>query len=147
MKVLILEDDADRAGAFAREIAGINPGAEVLVWRSARRMCQEITPHLSDTLFISLDHDLPATDESGEDSGSGMDAVTLLSSLQPSCPVIVHTSNTDASWSMINELRHSGWRVERVGPVGMGADWVHTVWSPVARRLMQESNGESGKRE
>jgi hypothetical protein len=142
MKVLILEDDAQRASAFTGALRGICPTAEVLVWCSARKMCQELEAHLPDAVLISLDHDLPAKDDCGDDPGSGMDVVAALSSLPACCPVVVHTSNTDASWSMVNELRHRGWRVERAGPVGMGAGWIHTVWSSVARRLMEESKGE-----
>ena len=68
-----------------------------------------------------------------------MDVAKVLSSLAPSCPVIVHTSNADAGWSMVNELKHSGWSVERAGPVGMGTEWVQTVWAPVVRRMMVKS--------
>jgi hypothetical protein len=139
MKALILEDDDERATAFVQEISDIDPNVDVLIWRSARKMCQDLAAHLPITVLISLDHDLRLPDEQGEDSGSGMDVAEALSLLTPSCPVIVHTSNVDASWSMINELTHSGWSVERVGPVGMGTKWVQTAWAPVARKLMATS--------
>jgi hypothetical protein len=141
MKVLILEDDDERATAFIQEISDINSQVEVMIWQSAHKMCQDLAVHLPSTVLISLDHDLRTTDEHNEDPGSGMDVAKALSLLSPSCPVIVHTSNADASWSMINELTHSGWSVERAGPVGMGTEWVRTVWAPVARRMMAISKG------
>jgi hypothetical protein len=142
MKALILEDDDERTAAFVQEISDIDPNVDVLIWRSAHKMCRDLAAHLPITVLISLDHDLRTPHEQGEDPGSGMDVAEALSLLTPSCPVIVHTSNVDASWSMINELAHSGWSVERVGPVGMGTKWVQTVWAPVVRRMMVKSEEE-----
>jgi hypothetical protein len=139
MKALILEDDDERATAFVQEISDIDPKVEVMIWRSAHKMCQDLAAYLPITVLISLDHDLRTPDDRGQDPGSGMDVVKALSLLPTSCPVIVHTSNADASWSMINELTHSGWSVERVGPVGMGTKWVQTVWAPAVRRMMVRS--------
>jgi len=142
MKVLILEDDAERAIAFRRESANINPKAEVVLWQSAHKMCEDLPSHLPAAILISLDHDLRIIDGHSEDPGSGMDVAKALSSLSPICPVIVHTSNTNASWSMVNELTHSGWRVERAGPVSMGTEWVRTVWAPMVRQLTATSKGK-----
>ena len=58
----------------------------------------------------------------------------LLSGHQPSCPVILHTSNHERRWSMHNEFRFGGWRVEVVPPIG--DDWIRRSWLSRAKALI-----------
>ena len=54
--------------------------------------------------------------------GTGLDAAHWLGDFPPVCPVLIHSSNADRVWSMHNELRFSGWIVDRVGPLGTEFD-------------------------
>jgi hypothetical protein len=58
----------------------------------------------------------------------------FLAEKKPVCPVIVHTSNTDRSFSILNELRFADWRVDRVGPIG--ERWIERHWTPKAREML-----------
>ena len=60
-----------------------------------------------------------------------MDVAKFLAEKKPVCPVIVHTSNTDRCFSILNELRFADWRVDRVGP--FGERWIEKYWARKAK--------------
>src|SRR5262249_49074987 len=70
------------------------------------------------------------------DPGTGLDVAQHLADFPAACAVLIHSSNTDRSWSMHNELRFAGWTVDRVGPLGLGNDWIRTSWLRRARELL-----------
>lgn len=51
------------------------------------------------------------------------------------CPVIVHSTNTDAAWGMHNVLSAAGWQVELVHHLNE-TGWIEHRWLPVAQRLL-----------
>ena len=104
---------------------------------------EAIGQQLADATLISLDHDL--TDDAGEDAGCGMDVARELARQKPTCPILLHTSNTDASWSMLNELKGSGWDVRRVPPVMMGTTWIEEDWLPVVRKIKAEAEANTSE--
>ena len=120
MKILILEDNDERNAVFRAACATLS--AEVRMWRNAHRMVEDLGTEIGTAGVISLDHDL--NDDEGRDAGCGMDVARELAKRPPTCPVLLHTSNTEASWSMVNELRAAGWDVRRVPPVSMGTGWI-----------------------
>jgi hypothetical protein len=65
-----------------------------------------------------------------------LDVAIFLADFLPVCPVLIHSSNTDRVYSMHNELRFAGWRVDRVGPIG--TDWIETIWLRRVRGLLAE---------
>lgn len=127
--VLILEDNPERREAFERVAPSL--GLKVKVWDNAERMRAECEKFFSDAALISLEQDLG---KPGEDPGTGLDVAKFLAEKQPVCPVIVHTANTDRSFSIYNELRFADWRVDRVAPVC--ERWIDKHWTNKARELL-----------
>src|SRR5881392_3112495 len=101
-RVLILDENADRRAEFQRVARTM--GLEVKAWDDAHAMQHECEHYLADAALISLEHDL--------DRGCGLDVAKFLAERAPVCPVIVHTMNTDRSFSMCNELRFANWMVD-----------------------------------
>lgn len=126
-RVLILEENAQRRAEFERVAQTM--GLEVKLWDDAMAMQSECEHYLPNAALISLEHDL--------DRGCGLDVAKFLAERKPVCPVIVHTMNTDRSFSMYNELRFANWMVDRVGPIG--ERWVDKYWATKARELMSAS--------
>jgi ADP-ribosylglycohydrolase len=134
--ILILEDNEERIVAFQAAVKALGPEYQLKVWRDAPTMiagCEEFFPN---TVLVSLDHDLNPALGSTSDPGTGLDVARFLGDFLPVCPVLIHSSNIDRVYSMHNELRFSGWIVDRVGPIG--PDWVETSWVRSARKLLSE---------
>ncbi|MBI3879122.1 MAG: hypothetical protein HY301_03545 [Verrucomicrobia bacterium] len=130
--ILMLEDDEDRIRRFEDAVKTIGGSLRIRIWRDAGLMITGCDQLLSSALLISLDHDLNSV--TGADPGTGLDVAEFLASRQPTCPVVIHSSNVEKSWSMHNELRFAGWTVERVGP--LGDDWIMTTWISTVTRLL-----------
>jgi hypothetical protein len=95
--------------------------------------------HYDEVGLLSLDHDLPIrrTDDGQlEDLGTGQLVAEFLSTMSPTCPVIVHSSNADGARRIVQSLRSGGWRVVRVYPFD-DTRWIHDVWSNEIRRLIE----------
>jgi CheY-like chemotaxis protein len=135
--VLLLEDNADRIAAFRKAVTVLGEDWRVQVWHDAATMIAECEDFLEQAALISLDHDLERQPGAARDPGTGLEVASFLAAYPPICPVIIHSSNADRAWSMHNELRFAGWRVERVGPIG--DDWIHKLWLPRARDLCASS--------
>ena len=99
-------------------------------------MLAEIESLLDRAQLISLDHDLYKDSPSDPDPGTGRMIADYLSKRDPVCPVVVHSSNTNAAWGMSNQLVSAGWRVELVHQLNQPA-WIEELWLPVARLLVQ----------
>ena len=98
-------------------------------------MTAELERHLHGAQLISLDHDLYKDSPSDPDPGSGRVVADYLSKCKPACPVIVHSTNTDAAWGMHNALRAAGWMVELVHHLSQ-PKWIEELWLPTATRLI-----------
>jgi ADP-ribosylglycohydrolase len=134
--ILILEDNEERIAAFENAVKALGPEYDLMVWRDAPTMIAECEEFFPNTVLISLDHDLNPSPGVTSDPGTGLDVARLLGDFLPVCPVLIHSSNTDRVYSMYNELRFSGWVVDRVGP--LGSDWVQTSWLRSTRKLLSE---------
>jgi CheY-like chemotaxis protein len=130
--VLILEDSPERRAAFERVASRM--GLRVKMWDDALRMQAECEKFFSDAALISLEQDLNAPAGAKSDPGTGLDVAKFLAEKRPVCPVIVHTSNTDRSFSICNELRFADWRVDRVGPICDA--WIEKYWSKKAVEML-----------
>jgi hypothetical protein len=113
--ILILEDDEKRIADFRNAITKLGADFQVKIWRDASTMISELPVFVGEARLFSLDHDLNPMPGTSIDPGTGLDVVTFLCKIQPVCPVILHSSNYERVWSMHNELRFSGWDIERVG--------------------------------
>jgi len=131
---LVLEDNPNRAAAF-QSAAKLNRQAEdIRIWRIASQMIQELPAVLSAATLLSLDHDLYKQNESDPDPGCGRDVANYLAKQEPLCPVIIHSTNTNAAWGMYNELTSTGWEVEIIHHLDE-ADWIETRWLALAQKL------------
>jgi len=136
--ILLLEDNDERIAAFQQTVATLGDGFAVKIWRDAPSMIAECEVYFPTTVLISLDHDLNPIPGSTVDPGTGVDVARFLGDFMPVCPVLLHSSNTDRVYSMHNELRFSGWTVDRVGPIG--TDWITTSWRRAATQLLAENS-------
>lgn len=149
--IVILEDNLGRQKAMQTEIDELLPDAVFFFFNSARAMIEWLEywlfpPHVGPPALISLDHDLEVFIEpDGQllDPGDGRDVATYLATRTPFCPVIVHTSNSDAAISMMCTLQEAGWEASKIRPENDLA-WVHTEWAPTAYRLIWEWDEDSG---
>lgn len=106
-------------------------------------MIAELDLLLGEAQLISLDHDLYKDSPSDPDPGSGRLIADLLAKRVPVCPVIVHSTNTDAAWGMFNELTLGGWKVELVHHLNQPT-WIAELWLPIAANLIlaeRQTNG------
>ena len=132
--VLILDDKSERRAEFERLAPTLGDDFEVLIWDDANRMQKECERFLSRAALISLENDLDGKPGACSDPGTGLDVAKFLAEKKPVCPVIVHTSNTDRSFSILNELRFADWRVDRVGP--FGERWIEKYWARKAKEML-----------
>src|SRR5262249_18388844 len=132
--ILILEDNEERITNFRKAVNQFGNGFEVKFWRDAHSMRAECEGVFPTAALISLGHDLNPAPGTTADPGTGLHVAKFLTESRPACPVIIHSANADAAWSMYNELRFADWIVERVGPIG--GDWVETIWLRKARELL-----------
>ena len=51
------------------------------------------------------------------------------------CPVVIHTSNSQAALGMELVLKDAGWKTRRVVPFA-DTDWIQTDWFPAIRRAI-----------
>jgi ADP-ribosylglycohydrolase len=134
--ILILEDNDERIAAFHKAVAALGDDFHLRLWRDAPSMLAECEAYFPTAALISLDCDLSPIPSVVADPGTGMDVARFLGDFMPVCPALIHSSNTDRVYSMLNELRFAGWMVDRVGP--LGSDWIESSWLPAGRRLLAE---------
>ncbi len=94
--------------------------------------------HQAGIALISLDHDLDSVIRPGEpagiDHGWGRGVANHLAMHEPTCPVIIHTSNADAGDGMYYELLRANWPTFRVYPREHHA-WIARDWRKMLRKL------------
>ena len=132
--VLILDDDRARLRGFEAAVPRLGAGWSVKTWRDAPTMISELDQHLRGARLISLDHDLYRDSPSDPDPGTGRVIADELAKRTPVCPVIVHSTNTDAAWGMHNQLSSGGWGVELLHHLSQ-PNWIEELWLPIAARL------------
>jgi hypothetical protein len=130
----VLEDNDDRIFGFQAAVASVVPPLDLKIWFDAPTMIAEMPAWFDEVCIFSLDHDLSPRFERAPDPGTGWEVAEFLAGHPPVCPVLIHSSNTERAWSMHNELRFSGWTVDRIGPVG--SDWIPTLWLPKVRNML-----------
>lgn len=139
MRIIILEDNADRRTEMAACLRDLVPQYAVEFFVDAARMQVRLSEgSLADVILIVLDHDLeliPTADGALFDPGCGRDISSWLTHQEPICPVLIHTTNSSAGQAMQDELREAGWTVGRVIPYG-DTEWIWQTWRKAARDLI-----------
>lgn len=109
--IALLEDDERRQNTMARLLAENFAVHCPVFFDNAPDMIAWLPGYLASVALICLDHDLgPNRKRAGEvfDPGTGRDVVNCLCLLEPSCPVIIHTSNYLAVPGMTMALEEVG---------------------------------------
>jgi hypothetical protein len=138
MKIVILEDNADRQAIMRRCLADRFYNFDAKIFDSSAETISYLREHLAETIVISLDHDLELkTGSDGRlvDPGTGREVADFLAGQSPVCPVIVHSSNSDAAIGMKTVLEESGWKTKRVVPFD-DMNWIETDWFFAMRRAI-----------
>jgi CheY-like chemotaxis protein len=138
MKIVILEDNADRQRAMRAWLTDRFYSYEHRFFDDSGEMIRYLGDHLADTIVISLDHDLelkPGPHGRCLDPGSGREVADYLATQAPVCPVILQTTNAPAAAGMELVLREAGWKTRRVVPFD-DLRWIETDWYPAIRRAI-----------
>ena len=133
--LLVLDDDRTRLGGFEAIVPRLGDEWRIRTWREAPAMIAQIDPLLGQAQLISLDHDLYPDSPSDPDPGTGRMVADHLAKRGPACPVIVHSTNTDAAWGMFNALAWGKWKVELVHHLNQPG-WIEERWLAVAAALL-----------
>src|SRR5205807_493196 len=111
---------------------------DVKIFDEAGTMVRFLVQHLAETLVISLDHDLelkPGPHGRCIDPGTGREVAEYLAKQKPVCPVIIHTTNSQAALGMEMLLKEAHWKTRRVVPFD-DMQWLETAWFPAIRRAI-----------
>lgn len=136
--IAILEDNADRRAAMRACVADRFYTFDARFFDDAREMVAFLADRLEDVLVISLDNDLDmkdGPDGRAVDVGEGRQVAAFLAARAPVCPVILHSSNTNAVEAMTELLRAAGWKTKRVVPMDDTA-WINDDWFFAMRRAL-----------
>ncbi len=137
-KIVILEDNAERRAVMRACIADRFYTFESHFFDEVAEMITLLETHLADALVISLDNDLdmkPGADGHAVDVGEGRQVAEFLAARAPVCPVIIHTSNTNAAVAMTESLHAAGWKTKRVVPMD-DTEWIEDDWFFAMRRIL-----------
>ena len=101
--IAVLEDDQRRAEAMKQEIQRLFSSARIVFFDNAPDMLEWLGNDLPSVRLLCLDHDLgPNRQRHGEtfDPGIGRDVEEFLVTRKASCPVLIHSSNTEGAYGM-----------------------------------------------
>lgn len=134
----ILEDDSGRIKQMRSCAVETLPRLPLVFFDNAFEMIAWLETHLHEVALISLDHDLPLRIPDGQsvDCGNGRMVADYLARFDPTCPVIVHSSNADCAAGMFFALERAGWPTKRIVPFD-DLDWIATDWKRELLRLSQ----------
>jgi CheY-like chemotaxis protein len=138
MKIVILEDNAERRAVMADCLADRFHQYEARFFADAAEMIAFLETNLTDTIVLSLDHDLelqPTAAGRCLDPGTGRDVADFLARQQPVCPVIIATTNGAAALGMEAVLRDARWQTHRVLPMD-DTEWIPREWFRAVRRAI-----------
>lgn len=136
--IFILEDNASRLAAMLAVLADLFPTLPVHTEPSAPAAIAWLTANQPHLLLICLDHDLLPLTPAHPDPGTGRDVANHLTTQPPTCPIIIHTTNTPAGDGMFFALQQAHWPVFRVYPHNHDA-WVPTDWRSTLQSLRTQS--------
>lgn len=146
MRILILEDNAERRTAMLEHIADSLPMFGVSFFETSDSIInalKSIDPQ--DVALISLDNDLDPIVVNGQlvDAGDGVAVARFLvnrahdgfGDTRHTPPVIIHTTNEQAAYAMQDLFTTARWQFDRVIPNG-AESWVGEVWIQRVRSLI-----------
>jgi hypothetical protein len=141
MKIVVLEDNTDRCGVMRSCLADRFWQYELKFFDQPEAIINYLAEYLSDTLLISLDHDIELLPDGAGgfiDPGTGREVADFLACQTPGCPVLIHSSNAAAAVGMQMALDDAGWTTYTVAPYGDLA-WIEEAWFPTVRRAIVDA--------
>jgi Cyclic-phosphate processing Receiver domain len=144
-KIAILEDNAERKAEMLRCLEDKFYQFEKRFFDTPAAMIGFFKKELPEVVAISLDHDfelVPAGDGKVHDPGTGREVADFLAQQIPSCPVIIHSSNSSAATAMEMLLQEANWPTYRVCPCG-DLDWIAGAWLRTMRNAIVRSVKEA----
>ena len=139
--IFILEDNPARLAEMNRVLDEELPGFGRQIEDDETIAIAWLKLHQAEIALDSLDHDLDSVVRPGEpprvDYGWGRGVADYLATQEPTCPVIVHTSNATAGDGTYFELIRANWPTFRVYPYEHHA-WVARDWRKMLRSLKAE---------
>ncbi|QDU96244.1 cyclic-phosphate processing receiver domain-containing protein [Lignipirellula cremea] len=144
MRITILDDEPCRLEAMQAVLDRLEDPPNVFTFDNAPDMIEWLKDHSASCDLICLDHDLGPNrtrDGTDFDPGIGRDVADFLAKCKPVCPIVIHTTNTEARPGMIAVLEEAGWQVAYVSPYE-DLLWVCEIWaSEVRQRLGDRAAG------
>ena len=142
MRIIILEDNADRRTAMLEHIADCLPMFGVSFYETSDSMIQALQAAVWDEVaLISLDNDLDPVLHDGKpvDAGDGVAVARyLVGQNSPAStrtippPLIIHSTNEIAAAQMQQMFSDANWPTDRVVRYD-GESWIGEVWIQQAR--------------
>jgi DNA-binding NarL/FixJ family response regulator len=123
--LVLLEDTPGRVRAVERWIKD-RPELTLIHRAKANDLIAWLEEHLADAVLISLDYHLGGA---GPGAGSGFDVALWLARQEPTCPVIIHTSDRTAGTYLSEALKVGGWTT-------VGAAFSEESWGRLAREQL-----------
>lgn len=146
MRILILEDNAERRTAILEHIADSLPMFGVSFFETSDSIINALkSVDYRDVALISLDNDLDPIVVNGQlvDVGDGVAVARFLVSRASdefgetarTPPVIIHTTNEQAAGAMQDLFKTARWQFDRVIPYG-AESWIGEVWIRRVRSMI-----------
>lgn len=138
MNIVILEDDERRRLAMQDCLRDRFHQYEAVFFDDAKEMLTYLRVNLRCALIISLDHDLVSkSQQNGKslDAGTGREVADYLATRPPTCPIIIHSTNSAAGDGMEFLLREANWQTHRVHPFG-DLGWISSLWFKTLRNAI-----------
>jgi CheY-like chemotaxis protein len=140
LRVLLLEDNSERVAEMGDVLAELAIDVTIRLSDNALDFIESLDQELPLADLVLLDHDLGPSRQVGGtrvDPGDGRDVVAALCARKPCCPVIIHSTNVPAAFSMESDLRSSGWNVSAIVPY-CDLVWVREAWLPLVIKSLAE---------
>jgi hypothetical protein len=141
LHIAVLEDNASRRAAMEASLRERFHQYQPQLFVSASSLIGFLQEHLAEVIVVCLDHDLelqPGRDGRLTDPGTGRQVADYLADQPPTCPVVVHSTNSAAAVGMVALLEENGWRVYRVVPYG-DIEWIPREWLRTVRRAILDT--------
>lgn len=139
-KFIVLLDNCEQRLEKMRDHLDLHfPQFTPKFFKDAPKLIDWLETHLQNCVLISLDHNLGASiTRNGKtfDPGTGRDVVNYLTCKLPQCPVIIHTSRSEAAIGMEITLAEGNWLFERAVHTN-DLEWIDTVWITIVKRLLE----------
>lgn len=146
MRILILEDNAERRTAMLEHIADSVPMFGVSFFETSDSIINALkSVDYRDVALISLDNDLDPMVVNGQvlDAGDGVAVARFLvnrasdgfGDTAHAPPVIIHTTNEQAADGMQDLFTTARWQFDRVIPYG-AESWIGEVWIQKVRSMI-----------